>query len=142
MFIFLCLPLFLPSFLFNFLFRSLSLSFFSLCLSLSLLLFSFFLPSFLSFCFLLLPYLCLFASVHEKNDITILNDKVFFINPFRFLVFVLFSLSIPFSYLCFFLMLSCVSCSTSMFPSRNNFKSKQKTPFFGEEGGVATKRFC
>ena len=117
----------------------------SLSLSLSSSLLSFFLLVF-PFCFLLVPCFCLFLSFsfffaffHERNNIKILNCKFVFINfflSFWFPVFFLFQ--VPFSYLCYFLILSYVFSSTSRFliskqtTEKNNFLVKR---------GVATKRF-
>ena len=89
-----------------------------LCLSLV----RFFLFSFLSFFFAFVlflvflsffPFLSSLLLFHERNNIKILNYN-FFINIFLGFP-VLFFLSNPFSYLCFFLILSYVFCSTSMF---------------------------
>ena len=93
-----------------------------LCLSVVL----FFLPSFLSFFFAFFlflvfvyffPFLSSLLLFHEKNNIKIFNCNVFFPEivslSFGFLSCFLFE--IPFSYLCFFLILSYVFCSTSMF---------------------------
>ena len=103
LFIFQCFPFFLPSLfglpLFHFLF---------LCLSL----FLFFVPSFLSFFFALIFVSCfclffLFLSslllFHEKNNIKILNYKVFVTQSFLIFVGFLssFFFQIPFPYLCF-----------------------------------------
>ena len=106
-----------------------------LCLSV----FLFLLPSFLSFFFAFFLFLVfvsffLFLSslllFHEKNNIKIFNYKVFLHHSFLIFVGFLssFFLQIPFPYLCFFLILSFVFCSTSVFGFKEcKFK---KTHFF------------
>ena len=117
----------------------------SLSLSLSFLLF--FIPSCLCF---FLSFGSLFGSLslfffpfwgffHERNNIKIFNCKFFFINILSFLVSCLFLFQVLFSYLCSFLTLSYVFCSTSRF-----LISKQTTykkSHFLVKRGVATKRF-
>ena len=119
---------------------------FSVSLSLSLSFLLFFLSSFLSFLFAFfwfLVFVSFFLSLssllffHERNNIKILNCKVClhqYVLCFGFPVFFLFQ--VPFSYLCYFLILSYVFCSTSRF-----WVSKQTTKktFFGQRG-VTTKR--
>ena len=96
------------------------------CFSLSVSLFSSFLSFFLlvfPFCFLLVSCFCLFFLLvsslllfHEKNNIKKINYKVFVHQSFLIFVGFLssFFFQIPFPYLCFFLILSFVFCSTSM----------------------------
>ena len=115
------------------------------CLSLSLFLcFSFFLPSLFSFYFAFFCFLVVFVSLflclvslllfHANNNIKISTYKVVFINAFNFWFSVLFCLSKPVSLSLFFLLiLSCVSCSTSMF--YHSKRQVRKTPIFGQEGG-------
>ena len=97
---------------------------FSVSLSLSLCC-SFFFPSFLSFFFAFFlflvfvsffPFLSSLLLFHEKKNIKIFNCN-FFLKYFLFLLVscLAFLFQIPFSYLCFFLFLSYVFCSTSMF---------------------------
>ena len=98
----------------------------SFCVSLSLSLFFllFFLSSFLSlffavFWFLVFVSFFLFLSsllcFHERNNIKNSIASFFFINIFSFFGFCLFFFRVPFSYLCYFLILSYVFCSTSRF---------------------------
>ena len=106
-----------------------------LCLSVVL----FFFPSFLSFFFAFFLFLVfvsffLFLSslllFHEKKNIKIFNCNFFLIYFLFLLVSCLaFLFQIPFSYLCFFLILSYVFCSTSMFlvSKRTNWKAQKKT---------------
>ena len=116
-----------------------------LCLSLSSFL-SFFLLVF-PFCFLLAPCFCLFLSFsfffaylswkkqHQNIKLQVLSSSIF--SLFLFPVFFLFQ--VPFSYLCYVLILSYVFCSTSRF-----LISKQTTKkyiYFLVKRGVATKRF-
>ena len=109
-------------------------------LSLSLPLSSIFLSSFL-FCFLFFPSCCLclslsffFAFVSWKEQHRILHEKVFFHKSFLFLIFYLvFSFTFLSLIFVFSFMLSCVSCSTSMFFLSK--KRSRKTPIFGQEGG-------
>ena len=92
-----------------------------LCLSL----FLFFFPSFLSFfllyfCFLFLFFFSFFFLLcfcfMKRTTSTYSITKFLFINPFSFLlVSSLLFFQIPFPYLCFFLILSFVFCSTSVF---------------------------
>ena len=116
-----------------------------LCLSVVL----FFLPSFLSFffaCFLFLvfvsffPYLSSLLLFHEKKNIKIFKCK-FFLKYFLFLLVscLAFLFQIPFSYLCLFLILSYVFCSTSMFlvSKRTNWIAQKKK----QKKTIATKRF-
>ena len=112
-----------------------------LCLSVVL----FFFPSFLSFFFAFLlflvfvsffPFLSSLLLFHEKKNIKIFNCKFFLKYFLSLLVSCLaFLFQIPFSYLCNFLILSYVFCSTSMFlvSKRTNWKAQKKT--------IATKRF-
>ena len=98
---------------------------FSVSLSLSLSFLLFFLSSFLSlffavFWFLVSVSFFIFLSsllfFHERNNIKIFNCKFFFSEIFSlFLVSCLFLFQVPFSYLCCFLILSYVFCSTSRF---------------------------
>ena len=134
MFIFECLPLFLLSLFCPPPFSiSLSLSLFCSCPF-------FFLLVFL-FCFLLvLVFVSLFNFLssllwfHERNNIKIFNCNFFFINLFSFLWFpVLFFFQIPFSYLCYFLILSYVFVQHQCFQFQN--KQLNKTDTFGEKGG-------
>ena len=126
---------------------SFSLSFFgppssSVSLSLSLSFLLFFLSSFLSFlfAFFLVPCFCLFLSFsfffacvswkdqHKNIKLQVLSSSIFSL----FLVSCLF-FQVPFSYLCYSLILSYVFCSTSWF-----FISKQTTlkkKFLGQKGG-------
>ena len=100
----------LPLFQFFFLCLSLSivlLLFFSSCLSFLFSFGSLFLP--LSFLFFL-PYFCFMKKQHANIKL-----QMFFHQSFLFLFFFLFSLSNPFSYLCFSLISIHVFCSTSMF---------------------------
>ena len=135
MFFFQCFPFFLPSLFWPPPF-SLSLSL-SLCCS--------FLPSLLSsffafFLFLVFVSFFLFLSslllFHEKNNINTLNYKLFLHHSFLIFVGFLSSLflQIPFPYLCFFLILSFVFCSTSVF----GFKERKfkKHIFFKKMGGA------
>ena len=138
LFIFGCLPLFLLS-----LFWPPPFSI-SLSLSLSCSILSFFLLVFL-FCFLSVPSFSLFlsfsfffafVSLKEQHQ----NIKLQFF-PEIFSVFwfpVLLFFPIPFSYLCFFLILSYVFCSTSMFLASKNKVEKHQ---FLVKRGVVTKRF-
>ena len=104
-----------------------------LCLSVVL----FFLPSVLSFVFAFFlflvfvsffPYLSSLLLFHEKKNIKIFNCN-FFLKYFLFLLVscLAFLFQIPFSYLCFFLILSYVFCSTSMFlvSKRTNWKAQK-----------------
>ena len=109
-----------------------------LCLSLSLVFLSSFLSFFLlSFCFLFLSlfhfsFFFAFVSWKEQHE----NFQLQFIFSwnislsFGFLS--CFFFPIPFSYLCFFLILSYVFCSTSMFLVSK--KQSWKTPIFGQKG--------
>ena len=92
--------------------------------SVSLLFFSFFLPSslsfLLSFCFLFLSLSFLFflhCFCFMKRKTSKYSIAIFFLKYFLFLLVscLAFLFQIPFSYLCFFLILSYVFCSTSMF---------------------------
>ena len=113
-----------------------------LCLSVVL----FFLPSFLSFFFAFflflvfvsfVPYLSSLLLFHEKKNIKIFNCNCFpEIISLSFGFLSCFSVSNPFFLsLFFFLILSYVFCSTSMFlvSKRTNWKAQKKT--------IATKRF-
>ena len=104
-----------------------------------------FLSSFLSFLFVLFWFLVLvsfffffsvfFASVSWKEQHQNIQLHSFFINRFSFGgLLSCFFFDIPFSYLCFFLILSCVFCSTSMFLVKK--KHKFKNTNFGSRGGV------
>ena len=105
-----------------------------LCLSVVL----FFFPSFLSlffafFLFLVFvsffPFLSSLLLFHEKKT-SKYSIAIFFLKYFLFLLVscLAFLFQIPFSYLCFFLILSYVFCSTSMFFSfkRTNWKAQKK----------------
>ena len=113
--------------------------FFFLCLSL----FLFFIPSFLSFvfaCFWFLVFVSFFLLMsslilfHEKNNIKLWNYKAFVHQSFLILLVssLLFSFKSPFLIFAFFLIVSFVFCSTSMFSLKMQV---QKTPIFGQEGG-------
>ena len=146
-----CFPLEKGIFLFIFsVSLSFSLSFFwppSFCVSLSLSLFFllFFLSSFLSlffavFWFLVFVSFFLFLSsllfFHERNNIKKFNCKFFSSSRFSFfLVSYLFFFQVPFSYLCYFLILSYVFCSTSRFLVSKQTTKKKKTDIFGQKGG-------
>ena len=96
-----------------------------LFLCLSLFFFSFFLSSFLSFRFAFFWFLVFVSSFpfpssllffHARNNIKILNCKFCIHQYFLFFWFpVFFLFQVPFSYLCDFLILSYVFCSTSRF---------------------------
>ena len=116
-----------------------------LCLSVVL----FFFPSFLSFFFAFFLFLVIvsffpfsffiaFVSWKEKHQNIQLQ---FFLKYFLFLLVscLAFLFQIPFSYLCFFLILSYVFCSTSMFlvSKRTNWKAQKKQ----KKKTIATKRF-
>ena len=114
-----------------------------LCLSVVL----FFFPSFLSFFFAFFlflvfvsffPFLSSLLLFHEKKNIKIFNCN-FFLKYFLFLLVscLAFLFQIPFSYLCFFLILSYVFCSTSMFlvSKRTNWKAQKN-----KKKPIATKR--
>ena len=115
-----------------------------LCLSLVLALF----PSFLVFlfCFLLVPCYCLFLSFsfffafvswkeqHQNTLLQICSSSIFS-RFFGFLSCFLFQ--IPFSYLCYFLILSYVFCNVNVFGFQKN---KWKNKNFGEKGSC-NKRF-
>ena len=132
-----CFPFFLPS-----LFRLPLFHFLFLCLSV----FLFFLPSFLSF--FLLPFCFLFWSLFsfffllcfcflKRTTSKYSIRKFFFINPFSFLLVssLLFFYKFPFLIFAFFLILSFVFCSTSVF----GFKEcKFKKNTFFKKRGVAT----
>ena len=117
----------------------------SFCVSLSLSLFFllFFLSSFLSlffavFWFLVFVSFFLFLSsllfFHERNNIKNFNCKFFSSSIFSlFLVSCLFFFQVPFSYLCYFLILSYVFCSTSRFLVSK--QTTKKTEIFGQKGG-------
>ena len=109
------------------------------CFSFSVSLFSSFLSSFLSylfaffwflvfvsfFLFFLFFLLCFsfMKGTTSKYEIA----SFVFINIFSFLVSCLFLFQVPFSYLCYFLILSYVLCSTSrLLNSTNNFKKWSK----------------
>ena len=64
----------------------------------------------------------------------------YFINPFSFLgLLSCFLFEIPFSYLCFFLILSCAfSFNINVLGFK---KHKLKTPIFGQEGGCNKTSF-
>ena len=122
--------------------------FLSLSFSVSLFLLSFFLPSCLSsllyFCFLFLSlfhfsFFFAFVSWKEKHEHFQLQF-LFFLKYFFFLLVscLAFLFQIPFSYLCFFLILSYVFCSTSMFlvSKRTNWKAQKN-----KQKQIATKRF-
>ena len=108
-----------------------------LCLSRSLV----FLSSFMSFCFLFVSCFCLFfiflsslLLFHEKNTWTFSIAISFFPEIFSlsFGFLSCFFFPIPFSYLCFFLILSYVFCSTSMFLVSK--KQSWETPISGQKG--------
>ena len=115
------------------------LHFFFLCLSLSLS----FLPSCLSFLlsfgllflslsfFWFLPCFCFMKGRTTKKSLT----KFLFINPFSFLLVssLLFSFKSPFIIFTFFLILSFVFCSTSMFVLKN---ASSKNTNFGSRRGL------
>ena len=108
----------------------------SLSLSLSLFFFSFFLPSclsfLLSFCFFVFVSFFIFLSslllFHEKNNIKILNYKVFVHQSFLIFVGFLssFFFQIPFPYLFSFPDFKFCFCSTSVF----SLNASSKTHFF------------
>ena len=119
MFYFLCFSFFLPQ-------PFLTSPFFNFSFSVSLLFFCFFIPSclssLLSFCFLVFvsffPFLSSLLLFHEKNNSNIFNCNLFFFVfwiIFSFLGFFLVFFQIPFSYLCYFLILSYVFCSTWLY---------------------------
>ena len=120
---------------------------FSVSLSLSLccsFLFSFLLVFFFAFFLFLVfisffPFLSSLLLFHEKKNIKIFNCN-FFLKYFLFLLVscLAFLFQIPFSYLCFFLILSYVFCSTSMFlvSKRTNWKAQKN-----KKKPIATKRF-
>ena len=90
--------------------------------------------SFGSFSCLFLYFSFFFGLFHEKNDMKLLISK-FFINPFSCFGFLsCFLFQMPFSCLCFFLILICVFCSTSMFLLSKKTSKKWTR-------GVATKVF-
>ena len=105
-----------------------------LCLSVVLFLFSFLLV--FLFCFLFVSCFCLFLSfsffiafLSWKEKHQNIQLQFFSWNVFSFFVSCLaFLFQIPFSYLCFFLILSYVFCSTSMFfiSKRTNWKAQKK----------------
>ena len=110
----------------------------SLSLSLYILLFSFFLLVFL-FCFLLVPCFCLFFLpsllwFHERNNTKIKTlQSFFFINPFSFLGFLsCFLFEVPYSYLCFFLILSYAFAQHQCFCFQN--KQVEKHQFLVKRG--------
>ena len=115
---------------------------FSVSLSLSLSFLLFFLSSFLSFLFAFFWFLVfvsffIFLSsllfFHERNNIKILNCKFCLQSIFYLFWFpCLFLFQVPFSYLCSFLILSYVFCSTSRFLvfQTNNLKKQ-----IGQKGG-------
>ena len=126
----------------------------SFCVSLSLSLFFllFFLSSFLSlffavFWFLVFVSFFLFLSsllfFHERNNIKKLNCKFFSSSIFSlFLVSCLFFFQVPFSYLCYFLILSYVFCSTSRFWFQNRqLRKKKKNRIFWSKGGLQQNGF-
>ena len=128
--------------LFEFLFLCLSFSL-SLSISISRSFLSFFLLVFL-FCFLSAPWFSLFLSFsslllfHARSSIKTLNCNCFS-SIFSFFGFLsCFFFPIPFSYLCMFLILSYVFCSTSMFLVENIKVEKHQ---FLVKRGVATKRY-
>ena len=115
-----------------------------LCLSVVL----FFFPSFLSFFFaffLFLVFVSFFTFLsslllfHEKKNIKRFNCN-FFLKYFLFLLVscLAFLFQIPFSYLCFFLILSYVFCSTSMFlvSKRTNWKAQKNKKNQLQQNGV------
>ena len=115
-----------------------------LCLSVVL----FFFPSFLSFFFAFFlflvfvsffPFLSSLLLFHEKKNIKIFNCN-FFLKDFLFLLVscLAFLFQIPFSYLCFFLILSYVFCSTSMFlvSKRTNWKAQKNKKKQLQQNGV------
>ena len=113
-----------------------------LCLSLSLV----FLSSFLSFFLFFFLFLSLFhfsfffgfaswKEQHEKFNSNLFFSEIFSLS-FGFLS--CFFFPIPFSYLCFFLILSYVVCSTSMFLVSKNKVEKHQ---FLVKRGVATNGF-
>ena len=118
---------------FSLFFLSLSLSlFFVLSLSLSLLI-SFFLPSLFSFflsfflcIFLFIFFYCLICLLSSwKEQAQIIKFQSCFINPFCFVVFLCwFVFQISFSYLCLFLILSCVLFNDQVFLSSKHDNSK------------------
>ena len=115
-----------------------------LCLSVVL----FFLPSFLSFFFAFFLFLVLSLSflifLHcfrfTKRKTSKYSIAILFLKYFLFLLVscLAFLFQIPFSYLCFFLILSYVFCSTSVFlvSKRTNWKAQKKT----KKKPIATKR--
>ena len=123
-----CLAFFLASPFFNFYFS----------VSLFLFFFLFLLVSFFAFfCFLVFvsffPVLSSLLLFHEKNNIKILNYEVFLHQYFLFFWFpVLFFFEIPFSYLCFLLIISYVFVQHQCILFQKNTSSK--TPIFGQEG--------
>ena len=128
-----CLSLFLPS-LFSLPRFTLFLFFFS-----SLSLFVIFLPCFLSFfvsslffCFSFLPYVFAFVSWKEQAQMIWLGRVVSSILLYVLGVSCLFVFHIPFSYTCFFLILSCVFQHESFYLS---IQATYKTPLLGEVGG-------
>ena len=118
-----------------------------LFLCLSVLLLSFFLPSclsFLAFFFFLVfvsffySIFCAFVSWKEQHE-NIKLEFLFFIKMFSFLGFLsCFLFEISFPYLCFFLILSYVFCSTSLFLVSKN--PSWKTHFF-KKGGLQHNGF-
>ena len=126
---FLGLPLFL------FLFPCLSLFFFSFFLPSCLCFLLFFGSLFLSLSlFFFLLCFSFMKGTTSKYSIASFFSEIFSL----FLVSCLFLFQVPFSYLCCFLILSYVSCSTSRFlVSKQTTKKKQK---FLVKRGVATKR--
>ena len=121
-----------------------------LCFSFFVSLFSSFLSFFLLvflFCCLLVPCFCLFLSFSfffaflswkeqlQNIKLQVLSSSIFL----SFLVSCLFLFQVPFSYLCYFLILSYVFCSTSRF-----LISKQttlKNRFFWSKGGLQQNGF-
>ena len=113
-----------------------------LFLCLSVLLLSFFLPSclsFLAFFFFLVfvsffcSFVCASVSWKEQHE-NIKLEFLLFIKMFSFLGFLsCFLFEISFPYLCFFLILSYVFCSTSLFLVSKN--PSWKTPILGQKGG-------
>ena len=109
--------------------------------SVTLLFFSFFLPSCLYFCFLLVPCVCLFLSFsfffacvswkewHQNIQWQKCSSSIFSLFWFP----VLFLFQLPFSYVCYFLILGYVFCSTSMFLVSKN--PSWKSIIFAEQGG-------
>ena len=115
-----------------------------LCPSLVLVLFASFLSFFFAFFWFLVyvsffPFLSSLLLFHERNNIKTCNCKVIFINHFLFFWFpVLFFFQIPCSYLCFFLILSYVFCSTSMFLVSKTQVEKHQ---FWSKGGLQQNGF-